>query len=316
MGSGSAETIEVPELCRYLDDFADIEKEIVNRYEGFIFDMDGVLWEGTEVIAGAREALVRLRAMGKRVFFCTNNSIFNKKQYVEMFQRRGFDDIAEESIYCAASATANYLQKIGFKGKAYVIGADAMKEEIRAKGVDVFDNSAHTGQFPLPYDMARVELDESIRAVVMGFDHEVNYYKISYAGMLLNTDPSRLFLVTNKDRHFPANGRRLPGAGTFVSALEIVADRPPYIVGKPGPFIIEDICSRFSMPRESLCMVGDNLFTDIEFGRTANIATLMVETGVNSKQQAESPENASRAPDFIVPSIASFLPGGDLSRGG
>ena len=47
---------------------------LADAYDAFLFDLDGVLYRGSEVVPGAPEAIARLRAADKHVAFVTNNS--------------------------------------------------------------------------------------------------------------------------------------------------------------------------------------------------------------------------------------------------
>jgi glycerol 3-phosphatase-2 len=47
---------------------------IADRYDAFLFDLDGVLYRGAEPIDGAAETLATLRNLGKGLAFLTNNS--------------------------------------------------------------------------------------------------------------------------------------------------------------------------------------------------------------------------------------------------
>eukprot|EP00386_Alphamonas_edax_P006039 GDKI01019671.1.p1 GENE.GDKI01019671.1~~GDKI01019671.1.p1 ORF type:complete len:386 (+),score=90.61 GDKI01019671.1:82-1239(+) len=291
--------------------YEQVKKDVIDRFDAFIFDMDGVLWEGEHMIPGAVECVHHLHTtLGKKVFFCTNNSMASRKEYVSKLTKLGFANIHEDMIYCASSATANYLRSINYTGKTYVIGASGLFEELASvPGIEIIDPTPHHTKFPYPNQMAKEDVPSDIKAVVMGFDPLVNYYKIAYAGIALHQNPDALFIVTNRDRHYPSgNGRRLPGTGAFIAAMEITADRPPLLVGKPGPFIIEDICRLNHLDKSRVCMIGDNLWTDIEFGVANGIASLMVETGVSKVTDLDKPEHQHRLPHFILPSVANFLP--------
>lgn len=67
------------------DDYA----EILNRYDTWLFDCDGVIWSGDDKIAGAGEAVDLLRRQGKRVLFVTNNASRSRKMLKKKFDRLG-----------------------------------------------------------------------------------------------------------------------------------------------------------------------------------------------------------------------------------
>ena len=104
-----------------------------------IFDMDGVLYRGSEVMPHAKETLERLRKAGWQVFFATNNSTATRDEYVARLARLGLGGDLEH-IITSAYATAHYLERLAPKPKdVLVIGADGLRAEIRAVGIGVRD---------------------------------------------------------------------------------------------------------------------------------------------------------------------------------
>src|SRR2546423_11032301 len=118
-----------------------------------IFDMDGVLYRGNVVLPYARETLSRLRAAGWQVFFATNNSTASRSEYVRRLASLGLGGDLEH-VVTSAYATAHYLERLDPKPRdVLVIGADGLREEIRAVGVSVRDADALPGAHP-PSDAA------------------------------------------------------------------------------------------------------------------------------------------------------------------
>ncbi|HET7616545.1 MAG TPA: HAD-IA family hydrolase, partial [Bacillales bacterium] len=59
--------------------------------------------------------------------------------------------------------------------------------------------------------------------------------------------------------------------------------RKPTFIGKPEAAIIEQALERLGVEKEKTLMVGDNYETDILAGMRAGMDTLLVHTGVTSK---------------------------------
>jgi len=91
----------------------DAKIEMIKKTKCFIFDCDGVIWRGDSVIEGVPETLEMLRAMGKKLFFVTNNSTKSRKGYLKKFTSLGLNVNAEE-IYSSSYAAAAYLESISF----------------------------------------------------------------------------------------------------------------------------------------------------------------------------------------------------------
>lgn len=65
--------------------------EMIDSVDVFIFDCDGVIWKGDTLIEGVSAILDKLRSLGKKVFFVTNNSTKSRKGYKAKFDSLGLD---------------------------------------------------------------------------------------------------------------------------------------------------------------------------------------------------------------------------------
>src|SRR3979409_197664 len=110
--------------------------------------MDGFLYRGSLLMPCAKETLERLRRAGWQVFFATNNSTATRDEYVERLSKLGLGGDAEH-IVTSAYATAHYLERLDPKPKdVYVVGANGLREEIRATGIPVRDAASLPGVEP------------------------------------------------------------------------------------------------------------------------------------------------------------------------
>ena len=51
------------------------------------------------------------------------------------------------------------------------------------------------------------------------------------------------------------------------------------MVGKPEEFMLANIAAKSGLRRDQICMVGDRLDTDIQFGNDGGLTTLLVLSG-------------------------------------
>eukprot|EP00743_Colponemidia_sp_Colp-15_P004852 GILK01005228.1.p1 GENE.GILK01005228.1~~GILK01005228.1.p1 ORF type:complete len:298 (-),score=35.51 GILK01005228.1:246-1139(-) len=276
--------------------------EILDRYDNFLFDCDGVIWEGNMVLPGAKEALDLIRNRGKRIFFVTNNSTKTRDDYVKKFAKLGLVAHKEE-IYGSADFTASYLRHHHPNvRKAYVFGEESLMQCMRDHGITPVGGPADADK-PVPDEAAFLEMktDPEIGAVVVGFDSTMNYYKLSYAALCTQENPSCVFVATNRDPFLAIGGRRKPGTNTMVAAVENVVGRSPVVCGKPSAWVVQSIVEDNGLDKRRTCMVGDRMDTDILMGMQGGIDTILVLTGVTSLDEV-------RAQDRIVPTyIASHL---------
>ena len=157
--------------------------------------------QGDSLIDGIPETLEKLRAAGKRLFFVTNNSTKSRAGYKKKFESLGLDTVAAEEIFSSSFAAAAYLEQSNFKAtnkKVYVIGEIGICQELDLINVPYIGGPADTGKQCDMGPGGKLEIDESVGAVVVGFDRHVNYYKIQYAQLAINEHGAE-FIATNLD---------------------------------------------------------------------------------------------------------------------
>jgi ribonucleotide monophosphatase NagD (HAD superfamily) len=67
-------------------------------------------------------------------------------------------------------------------------------------------------------------------------------------------------------------------------AVRAASGREPVIVGKPYPGLAEGLERSTGIPAAETLFVGDRLDTDIDFGLKAGMQTVLVLTGVSSRE--------------------------------
>ncbi|XP_022083751.1 glycerol-3-phosphate phosphatase-like isoform X1 [Acanthaster planci] len=287
-------------------------KKFLDSIDTVLFDCDGVIWDATDEIPGAKETLRKLKELGKRIIFITNNSTKSRSQYAKKFTQLGFESVPKDHIFCTSFATAHYLkEKLKFEGKVYLIGEEGLKEELTEYGI------SFTGPGPDPVvgpqkDWLHIPLDPEVKAVCVGFDRTFSYFKILKAASYLN-NPNLPFLATNCDKRFPPHlgyDIVLPGTGCIINAVKTAALREPIVLGKPNTYLFECIQQSIKEVDQSrTVMIGDNLNTDIPFGHNCSLKTLFVLTGISTLEEARhfqasnSLEDQKKVPDFYLPSI-------------
>lgn len=179
-------------------------KQLLDSVDSVLFDCDGVIWRGDQAIPGAAQVINLLKENGKKVFFLTNNSTKTRKMYAEKMSALGFN-VKEDEVFGTAYCSAMYLKTVcQLEGKVYLIGSNAMKQELEAMGIQ------QTGVGPdlvygKPIDWVNVPLDPEVKAVVVGFDEHFSYMKLNRALQYL-TQQSCLFVGTNTDTRLPLEG--------------------------------------------------------------------------------------------------------------
>ena len=283
-------------------------QEFLDSVDVFIFDCDGVIWKGDSLIDRVPAVLKKLRELGKRIFFVTNNSTKSRKGYKKKFEGLGLE-VEPEEIFSSSFAAAAYLEQTKFKDtgkKVYIIGEVGIEDELDLIGVPHIGAGADSAKAANMKPGGKLDVDEDIGAVVVGFDREVNYYKIQTAQLAIN-ELGAEFIATNLDAvtHL-TDAQEWAGNGAMVGAIKGCTGREPTLVGKPSPLMIDYMEEKFGLDRARICMVGDRLDTDILFGANNGLKSCLTLSGVTTEAKLLSKENEIK-PDFYVDSIAQFM---------
>jgi phosphoglycolate/pyridoxal phosphate phosphatase family enzyme len=282
-----------------------------------IFDMDGVLYRGAEVMPYARESLDRLRKASWDVFFATNNSTATRVDYVRRLQTLGLGGNLEH-IVTSAYATAHYLEGHVPKPKdVLVIGADGLRQEIRAVGIAVRQADELPGFHPPPDAAAdgvdpgamrrylvSLDLPPAPDTVVVGLDLHLTYAKVAEAqrAILAGAD----FVCSNRDRAYPVEGRLLPGAGTIVAAIEAATGTTALCIGKPEPFLFEEAIRRAGNQDGRVVVIGDSTDYDMVAAHRVGASGVLITTGL-TEPDALAKATGDAIPDHVIGSLEDLF---------
>jgi 4-nitrophenyl phosphatase len=284
-----------------------------------IFDMDGVLYRGSQVMQYAKEALDRLRRAKWDVFFATNNSTATRLDYLHRLQTLGLGGDLDH-IVTSGYATAHYLERRSPKPRdVLVIGADGLRQEIRAVGIAVRDADALPGIHPPPAAAADgvdpgamrkylvgLDLPPPPDTVVVGLDLHLVYAKVAEAQRAILAGAH--FVCTNRDRAYPVEGRLLPGAGTIVAAIEVATGAKALCIGKPEPFLFEEAIRRAGKPvgGDRVVVVGDSTDYDIVAAHRVGAAGVLITTGLTERDALDT-ASGDAVPDRVIHSLEELF---------
>jgi len=251
------------------------------RYRGYILDLDGTVYRGERLIPGAQETIARLRRAGRRVVFLSNKPLEPRTSYAAKLTRLGVPTPAEDVI-TSVQALIHYLQNHLPGARVFVIGENALWEELRQAGI------------------ALTERIEEIEVVVAAFDRTLTYAKLNTAHQALVRGAR--FLATNADRTCPVEEGAIPDCAGVIAFLEATSERRVELVaGKPSPLILEAAVARLGVPLRECLMVGDRLATDMVMGQQAGMDTALVLTGVTGREDLA---RSAVRPTYVLASIA------------
>jgi glycerol-1-phosphatase len=240
----------------------DLGRPLVDGYDLLIFDLDGVVVLGAEPVPHAVEAINRLHADGHRVAYATNNASRSPDQVAALLAGLGITVDPSEFMTSPQAAAALLAERVPAGGGVYVVGTEALAEEIRRVGLRTVAGAA-----------------DSPAAVVQGYGPDVGWAQLAEASVAIRA--GALWVATNTDRTLPSPRGPLPGNGSLVAALATALDRQPdAVVGKPAPGLFAQAAHRVGA--STPLVIGDRLDTDIEGAVRAGMASLLVLTGVST----------------------------------
>lgn len=235
----------------------------MKQYRLYIFDLDGTLYRGAQVLPFALETLAALRKRGALVRYLTNNSGQTRDYYLNKLSGMGFD-VAPDEIYSSAIGAAHFCAEKGIRS-AFYVGEPGLRETLSASGIDVV-NQEESGH-------------AQAQAVVAGICRSFTFRWLNSA--LQQIMGGAQFLATNTDATYPIeDGRVEPGAGAIVASIQTASGMTPVVIGKPNPLLIQLILGEAGIPASEALAVGDRYETDILSARNAGVDALLVLTGV------------------------------------
>jgi HAD superfamily hydrolase (TIGR01457 family) len=250
------------------------------RYDALMFDLDGVLYRGDGAVPHARETMAELRRADARVVFLTNNSSRTPEQVAAKLEAIGISARPSE-VVTSALATADLLAARG--GSAFVVGQDGIRRALTDAGIRVVDGEP-----------------ERVDHVVVGVDLEATYAKLRTACVLVQRG-ARL-VATNPDRSFPASGALWPGAGALLAVITETTGADAEVVGKPFAPLFE--AARARAGATSPLVIGDRLDTDIEGARALGWDSMLVLTGVSTREELDA---SGIRPTYVAEDLRRLL---------
>ena len=261
-----------------------VRAEITTK-KALFFDLDGVIWHGSQMIEGANETITELQK-SKKVIFITNNSAMTRIQYQARLALLGIH-ASEEEIMTSGYATALYLAEKTPGSRIFLIGEEGLKSELEQCDHVIVDKQNTT----------------DVDYVLVGLDRHFTYDKLAHAmSAILN---GARFLATNDDAQLPTERGLLPGTGSIVSALSTCSGKPPAIVfGKPNSFMLELSLKQLGLQAHDAAMIGDRLETDVLAAKHLNMFSILVLSGVTPQ---ETLKTSDTIPDLVLDTINDLL---------
>lgn len=230
-------------------------------YDLAMLDLDGVVYLGHEVIAGAAPGLLAARSRGMRLAYITNNASRTARDVADKLRAMGVPPLADEDVVTSAQAVAHLMADALPAGSAVLlVGGEGLREPLEKRGLRCV-----------------ASLDEHPVAVVQGFSPDVGWQQLAEASYAIQAGLP--WYVSNTDMTVPTVRGIAPGNGSLVQAVRNATGAVPIVAGKPERALFDETIARVGGIRP--LMVGDRLDTDIDGAINAGIDSLAVLTGVS-----------------------------------
>jgi 4-nitrophenyl phosphatase len=252
----------------------------MKAYKGYLIDLDGTVYRGTEPIPEAIEFVKKLKEKGIPYLYVTNNSTTTPEKVAERLDRMGAPATAE-NVLTTSQAAARYISNQKPNGTVYYIGEEGLKVALENEG--------------LTYQ------EETPDFVIVGLDRQVTYAKFEKACFAIRAGSQ--LVSTNSDIALSTERGLAPGNGALTALISTSTQTNPVFIGKPEAIILEEALVALNLSKSDVIMVGDNYHTDILAGLNAGMDTLFVNTGVTTLEELASLE---RKPTYTVHSLSEW----------
>ena len=248
---------------------------------GFLIDMDGVIYKGGDLIKGADIFIKTLLKHNIPFIFLTNNSQRTRRDIAMKLARMGFP-ITDKHIFTCAVATARFLAHQKPDGTAYVIGEGGLLTALHQNGYAIVDSDPDY--------------------VVVGEGRTFTCEMIDKAVQMIFNGAK--LIATNPDPNCPTSTGIRPGCGAIVAMLEKATGKKAFSVGKPSPVMMRAARKEISLDASHTIMIGDTMETDILGGLQMGYTTVLVLSGSTERMHLS---DYAYQPDIIIDSVAKLL---------
>jgi HAD superfamily hydrolase (TIGR01450 family) len=235
-----------------------LHQTLLREKSCFVIDLDGVVYRGKQMIAGASAAIQKFREAGKNIAFLTNNSASSTDAILHKLH--GFSIACDrQEILTAAQASAMFIAQHQIdQGKGvFAIGTEALKAEVVDHGLKLAD-------------------PDNCGAVLVGLDPKFDYAAINMALRAIASGAS--LVACNRDANFPVeSGHLMAGCGAMVAAIEAATGHTAdFEIGKPNTFMLDILIDRMQISLADCLVIGDMLASDILMANNANIPSIWI----------------------------------------
>ena len=229
---------------------------MLDALRGFVFDLDGCVWQGERLNPGAAETLAALHRAGRGVAYLTNNSRARGAEVSAKLRRLGVTP--SEPALTPLEIVGDVVAERYGPSRVLVIGAPELAAVVEGAGHTLVD----------------VKAWRHATVVAVGNDFDLTYERLAAAARAAAAGAP--VVTPNLDPRLPLeDGDFLPGCGAIVEAVCVAAGVRPVVVGKPEPPLFRIALERLGVAAAQAAMVGDSVESDVAGGRRVGMRTVL-----------------------------------------
>ncbi len=271
-----------------------VSASVVRRPEQFlqayVFDLDGTIYLGDELLPGAKRMLAELRRREIPVRFLSNNPTKDPHMYLEKLRRLGVE-VELEDISNTVVTTVKWLERHHPDATLFVVGEEPLQRALVEHGFTLSDDP------------------EQIDVVVASYDRQFDYRKLQIAFDAIWFHERAILIQTNPDRFCPfPGGRGEPDCAAMTAAIEACTGVPcSASMGKPSPIMLQEALAGLDVDPAQCVMVGDRLQTDIKMAIDGGMRSACVLTGEATADDVAALADAER-PTWLLDRVDQLIP--------
>ncbi|MCR5557328.1 MAG: HAD-IIA family hydrolase [Butyrivibrio sp.] len=247
------------------------KKEILDKTQLFVLDMDGTFYLDNDILDGALDFLSAVKETGKDYIFFTNNSSTTPDLYIDKLAKMNCH-ITKDQIMTSADVMIRYLKAKHPGESVYVLATEPVKKSFSDEGINVFEPEISEDD---GYEPAATEHVPD--NVVVCFDKELTYNRLTNACTYIRRGAR--FMSTHLDINCPVKDGFIIDSGAICAAISLSTGKEPKYVGKPFKETVDMIVDKTGISRGAITFVGDRLYTDVATGVKNGANGVLVLTG-------------------------------------
>lgn len=238
-----------------------------------IFDLDGTIYRRDELVSGAADFIRRLRENHIQIRFYTNRASRLPADIAEQLSGLLEYTVNPEHVLTSALVTAKQLAA----KRVFCVGEPALQQALQ--------------------DAGAVLVNDTPDAVVVGYTYKLDLSPDGNIGKAVRfIQQGAKFIATNPDHFVVENGLRTTTCGAVIAPIQITTGQAPTVYGKPTPAGALLALKQMNVAADRAIFVGDNINTDIACAKAAGIPSVLILSGVSSRQSL----NQSNQPSWVV----------------